>query len=124
MITLDGTEITADLLWIDEYTWNLVEQQEIIMSDGSIVVQAEAQQTGRPISLIGGDTFGYVTKSVVDIVQGYVDTPFKQMTLVLNNGDSYNVIFTEERFTATTVCDNNNPSNDFLYTISLYLREI
>lgn len=121
MITLDGLDLTPDLLWIDEYTWTPISQQEDVMSDGAVVVQAETQQTGRSISLLGGDTYGYVKKSVVDLLQAKAEDPGKLMQLVLNDGRTFQVVFTDSRFTASTVCDNNNPDSEFLYTISLYL---
>jgi hypothetical protein len=121
MITLDGLSLTSDLLWIDEYTWTPVSQQEDVMSDGSVVVQAEVQQTGRSITLLGGDTYGYVKKSVVDALKVKAEDPGKLMSLELNDGRTFQVVFTDARFTASTVCDNNNPDSEFLYTLSLYL---
>ena len=124
MITLAGISLTSDLLWADEYDWTTISQQEDIMSDGSVVVQADAQQTGRPITLLGGDTFGYVAKSVVDSISTLANNPGLEMELILNDGSTHNVIFTENRFTAEQACDNNNPSADFLYFISLFLMEL
>ena len=121
MITLDGLDLTADLLWIDEYTWNGIAQQEDIMIDGSVVVQASQQQTGRLVSLVGGDTFGYVKKSVVDSLKVLAEDPGRQMTLTLNDGRTFNVVFTGDRYTANTAADHNNPSAEYLYIISLFL---
>jgi len=121
MITLDGISLTSDLLWIDEYAWTPVAQQVDIMSDGAVAVQEDAQLTGRLITLIGGDTFGYVKKSVVDLVKAKADTPGLQMTLVLNDGRSFNVVFTGDRYNANPVADNSDPDADFYYTLSLYL---
>jgi len=91
------------------------------MVDGAVVVQASTQQTGRKITLIGSDTFGYIKKSVVDQLQAKSDDPELIMILSLNDGTTYSVVFTGDRFTAKTVCDNNNPNTDFPYTLSLYL---
>lgn len=124
MITLNGIALTSDLLWIDEYAWSPVAQQVDIMSDGAVVVQAETQQTGRSISLLGGDSYGYVKKSVVEAVRALSEEAGLEMTLVLNDGSSYNVVFVDERFTAEQACDNNNPSSAFQYFISLYLMEL
>jgi hypothetical protein len=121
MISLDALALTSDLLWIDEYTWTTIAQQEDVMADGSVVIQAEAQQTGRPITLLGGDTFGWVKKSVVESLKALAETPNLLMTLTLNDASTFTVVFTKDRFTAATVCDNNNPDSEFLYTISLYL---
>lgn len=121
MISLDTLDLTSDLLWIDEYAWSPIEQQEDIMVDGSVVVQASSQQTGRLISLVGGDTFGYVKRSVVDSLKVLADAPEQQMLLTLNDARTFNVVFTGERYTANSVADNNNPDQDFYYTISLYL---
>lgn len=121
MITLDTLDLTSDLLWIDEYAWSSVGQVEDVMSDGSVVVQSESQQTGRLITLVGGDTFGYVTKAVVDQLRVKAENPGLQMTLTLNDARTFNVVFVGNRYEAKTVADNNNPSSDYLYTLSLYL---
>jgi len=121
MISLDALDLTADLLWVNEYAWSSVGQVEDVMSDGSVVVQSESQQTGRLITLVGGDTFGYVTKAVVDQLRVKSESPGLQMTLTLNDARTFNVVFVDDRFKAQTVADHNNPSSDYLYSLSLYL---
>lgn len=121
MISLDALNLTSDLLWTDEYAWSPVSQNIEILLTGTLLVEEDVQQTGRPITLVGGDTFGYVKKSVVDSLKVMADTPDTVYTLTLNNGDTYPVKFVGERFTATMVAEHNDPDANYYYTISLFL---
>ena len=97
MIQLDDITLPEDLIWIDEYQWSGVAEQIDIMSDGAVVVQADAQQTGRPITLRGGDNFGWIFKSVLEQLFALSRQAVLEMTLTLNDGSTHNVVFTGER---------------------------
>lgn len=124
MITLNGIDLSEDLLWIDQYKWSSVEQNEQVMSDGSVVVQADAQQTGRKITLKGGDNFGLLKKSKLDAVAAFEAQAELQMTLTLNDGLPRNVVFTGDRLTAGPLIDYNTPDDDDDYTVTLYFMEL
>ncbi len=124
MITLDNITLPDDLLWIDEYKWSGVQQQTDIMADGAVVVQADAQQTGRPITLQGGDNFGWIDRATLELLRLKARDAGLQMTLTMHNGVTHNVVFTADRLSATPVVDYSNPANDDYYTITLYLMEL
>lgn len=121
MISLDALNLTSDLLWTDEYNWSPVSQNIEILLTGTLFIEEDVQQTGRPITLVGGDTFGYVKKSVVDALKVMADTPDTVYTLTLNNGTTYPVKFVGERFSAKMIAEHNNPDTNYYYTISLFL---
>ena len=124
MITLDGITLPEDLIWLDEYKWSGVAQQEDIMADGAVVVQADAQQTGRPITLAGGDNFGWIAKSTLESLRTLSRTAGSEYTLVLNDGSERNVVFTGERLTAEPVVEHNTPADTDYYVATLYLMEL
>ena len=124
MISLDDIVLPADLIWLDEYKWSGVAQQEDVMADGSVVVQADAQQTGRNITLAGGDNFGWIDKSALEQLRGLAATAGREMTLILNDGSSRNVVFTGDRMTADQVYEHSDPEDGHPYVVTLYLMEL
>lgn len=123
MNTLDDIQLPTDLIWLDEYRWSGVQQQEAIMADGAIVVQADAQQTGRTITLAGGDNYGWVDKATLELLRLKAQSAGLQMTLV-HNGTTRNVIFTAERLTAQPVYEHSYPDESHPYSVTLYLMEL
>ncbi len=124
-MTLDDITLPDDLLWLDRYKWSGVAQQEDVMADGSLVIQADTQQTGRPITLQGGDNFGWISKAVIDALRAKAVQAGLQMSLTLPGETTpRNVVFTGERFIAEPVVDYATPDDGDYYTCTLYLREM
>lgn len=123
-ITLDAIALPADLLWLDEYQWSSVAQQVDVMADGAVVVQADAQQTGRLITLAGGDNFGWMDRTTLELVRAKANLAGEQMTLVLNDGISRNVVFTGDRLTAEQVYEHSHPEDAHPYKVTLYFMEL
>ena len=124
MITLGAIELPADLLWIDEYKWSSVAQQVDIMADGAVVVQAEAQQTGRPITLAAGDNFGWISKATLELLRTAANAPGTEYTLTLNDASTRNVVFTGNRLEAEQIYEHSHPEDGHPYKITLYLMEL
>lgn len=123
-ITLDAIALPADLLWLDEYQWSSVSQQVDIMADGAVVVQADAQQTGRPITLAGGDNFGWMDRATLELVRAKANIAGQQMTLTLNDGGAHNVVFTGDRLTADPIYEHSYPETTHPYKVTLHLMEL
>ncbi len=124
MIQLDDITLPEDLIWIDEYQWSGVAEQIDIMSDGAVVVQADAQQTGRLITLRGGDNFGWIFKNVLEQLFALSRQAVLEMTLTLNDGSTHNVVFTGERIKADQVYEHSDPEDDHPYIVTLYFMEL
>jgi hypothetical protein len=124
MITLDALTLPADLIWTDEYRWNPVAQQENVTLDGALVVQAMAQQTGRPITLAGGEDYAWVRRSLLEQLRAKANTPEQEMTLTLNDGSEHTVIFTGDRMSADPVWTVSDPDDDQPYVVTLFFREV
>jgi hypothetical protein len=122
-MTLDAITLPADLLWLDEYKWSGVAQQVDIMADGSVVVQADAQQTGRAITLAGGDDFGWIDRATLELLRAKAGQPGLEMTLTLGDG-VHNVVFSGERLTAEPVYAVSDPDAAHPYVVTLYLMEL
>ncbi len=124
-MTLDDITLPDDLLWLDRYKWSGVAQQEDVMADGSLVIQADTQQTGRPITLQGGDNFGWLSKAAIDAVRAKAVQAGLQMSLTLPGETTpRNVVFTGDRLIAEPVVDYATPDDGDYYTCTLYLMEL
>ena len=124
MIKLDANELPADLIWLDEYQWSGVAQQVDVMADGAVVVQADAQATGRTITLAGGDNFGWIDKTTLEQLRTLSLSAGQEMTLELHDGSSRNVVFTGERLNAEQVYEHSFPDGGHPYMVTLYLMEL
>ncbi len=95
MITLtDGTATVSlpdDLDWTDELSWSPVKQSADPSITGATIVQIQARQSGRPITLEGTDT-RYVSGAGVAQLHAWSQTPGQQLTLTLR-GVARPVIF-------------------------------
>lgn len=116
--------LPADLIWSDEYRWSPVAQQENITLDGSLVVQAMAQQSGRPITLTGGDDYAWIRRDTLAALVALAAQPLAALSLTLADGAPRAVIFTGERITAAPAWPIADPDAAQPYTLSLYFREI
>ncbi len=66
-MTLDDIELPDDLLWVNEFDWNPVEQNIERSLSGALLVQEQGKLQGRPIVLSGGEDAGWVPRSVVKL---------------------------------------------------------
>ena len=124
MIKLSEIELPDDLIWVDEYKWSGVAQQVDVLVGGAVVVQADAQQTGRLITLAGGDNFGWVSKDTLELLRTLSRQTDTEMTLTLNDGSEHNVIFTGDRLHAEQVFEHSFPDDEHPYVLTLYLMEL
>lgn len=94
MITLDNIELPADLYWQDETDWVPVEQPEPERGlDGSLHVEPATVSGGRPITLAGSETSGWVSYETVKALLAFASVAGKVMTLTLADGREFDVMF-------------------------------
>ena len=130
MITLtDGTATVTlpdDLDWTDELSWSPVQQTAEPSVTGATIVQIQARQTGRPITL-EADASRYVSGTGLAQLHTWSQTPGKQMTLTLR-GVARPVIFRHHDAPAFTAREifGRVPTLDAgqSYEITLKLMEI
>lgn len=130
-ITLsDGTdtiELSPDLYWADELTWNPVEQTVEPTVTGALIVQSAARLAGRPITLEPEDdqSSAWMTREVVDLLRNFAAVPGKVMTLTLR-GVARSVIFRHQEvgFEARPVVHYRDVEGTDWYTCALRFMEI
>ena len=84
--------LPADLQWTDEFEWHPVAQTTERSLTGALLVQEAALTYGRPITLQGGDTGGWVARSTVIALKALADDADLIMTLDYH-GTEYSVIW-------------------------------
>lgn len=98
--TLATVALPDDMEWPDEWTWSPVSQALSVSIGGSLIVEEQAQLTGRPITLRstqnGSDHTSLVTLTTVQALQALANTARAQagpMALTLPDGRTTTVLF-------------------------------
>ncbi|MBO9497311.1 hypothetical protein J7438_24970 [Thalassotalea sp. G20_0] len=90
---LDTITLPDDLLWINEFEWNLVEQTTERSLTGALLVQEGQLTHGRPIVLSGNGQAGWVSRLTVKNLFALSKAVSKTMTLKLPDNRQFSVIF-------------------------------
>ncbi|USE38063.1 hypothetical protein [Endozoicomonas sp. SCSIO W0465] len=90
---LDTITLPDDLLWINEFEWNPVEQTTERSLTGALLVQEGQFNYGRPIVLSGNGEAGWVSRLTVKSLFALSETVSKTMTLTLPDNRQFSVIF-------------------------------
>jgi hypothetical protein len=126
MITLDEIVLPTDLVWVDEFNWNPIQQKITKTLTGALVVESAILQTGRLITLQGHDNSGWITRATLLLIQSKLTEINLEMTLTLNDERAFNVIFRhhETPLVAVPVFELTNPPSLHPYIITLKLMEV
>lgn len=131
MITLsDGTitvNLSEDLYWSDEFSWNPVEQSVSRTITGAMVVESSLMTGGRPITLGTIDeSSAWTPYSEVVKLKQLAQVPGKVMQLIMK-GVSRDVMFRHsdrDVIDARAVVPFSNPEADDNYLVTIKLMEI
>lgn len=93
IFTLDTVSLDCSMKWSDEFQWNKAISKSEYSLSGALLVQSAAMQAGRPITLAGGDDYGWVSRATVKALNLLAETPGRQMVLTLPDTRTFNVIF-------------------------------
>lgn len=123
---LDDIVLPDDLLWVDEFDWSPVTQSMALTLTGALLVESAVQLAGRPITLVGGQDYGWTTRAVVVALKAKAANPVIEMVLTLNDYRQFNVIFNHAQtaIEARDLQGYNAPDDDDHYTLTLRLLEI
>lgn len=91
-ITLGALSLPNTLRWAERYTAQLIAGNERRTLGGSIVYSNLQLVGGRPITLNGGEDFGWMTRTQVESVLTMAQDPIGSYTLAFN-GINYTVVF-------------------------------
>lgn len=92
-MTLDDIQLGASLIWIDEFQHNQVAQEQDRTLTGALVVQEGQKHFGRPITLAEG----WLPRSAVDDLYAKEAAASVPMSLTLDDGRDFSVLFDRTR---------------------------
>jgi hypothetical protein len=98
MILTDGTTaitFTDELVWLDEFAWNPVQQSKKRAIGGTLIIQEKKALDGRPITLVGDDKV-WESRAIVEALHSASMMENQQFTLTLFNGSEKTVMFDKE----------------------------
>lgn len=90
---LDSIQLPRGLVWADEFDWQPVEAATEYALNGELILDAAERQAGRPITLRGEESAGWVRRDVLQAVQGLASSPGAVYVLRLADGRSFDVVF-------------------------------
>lgn len=126
MITLDGINLPAGLLWPDEFSAARVAQSVRRTLDGSVVVFYGEMRAGLPITLESEPDAGWLTRTQVEAIALRAVSPGGVYTLVLR-GQSWQVMFRHQdapAFVANALVPMANPQPGDFYLATLKLMTV
>ena len=129
MIQLSALSLPSSLVWTDARAWSPVSQSSKRALDGSMVTFHRALKAGRPITLEGGQSWGWMTGEQVAALSILAASPGAIYPLQIN-GQTYQVAFRHDEppaFEARPLRPQNptpGPSTWYVATIKLMTVEI
>jgi len=128
-ILLAGLNLPCDLEWVDEYGWSPVQSSSNVAINGALVFERSKQMTGRPITLQGGEGFGWMTRAqIIQLVAIADDIALGPHTLRMPDGVEYTVHFRHDGGTpaisATPLYPLVPPDDTDLYVVTIRLIEV
>jgi len=124
---LDTITLPDDLLWINEFEWNPVEQTTERSLTGALLIQEQIRLQGRPIVLTGGKEAGWVSRKTVMELQTLSSISDRVMTLTLPDMRQLKVIFDRSSgspVSASPVLQEAYPTDNSYYHLSLKLMTV
>lgn len=91
-MTLDEIDITDNLVWIDEFQFNQIEQVRDRMLHGGLAIQGGEKLYGRPITLEG-----WLPRATLDALRTKENQGNLVMTLTLPDAREFSVVFDRSR---------------------------
>ena len=124
---LDTITLPDDLLWINEFEWNPVDQTTERSLTGALLVQELQLIHGRPIVLSGSDEAGWVSRLTVKNLFALSKTASRTMTLTLPDNRQFSVIFDRSNgapIEAQQVMPFAYPEDDCQYFLTLHFLTV
>lgn len=120
-ITLGGITLPTELVWVDEFDWQSIEQNISRSLGGRVFVQQRTKINGQPILLAGYEQAEWIDRATLEQLTTLA-AQGSAMTLLINS-DSYQVRFDypANPIQATPVIDYSDPAADDFYTITIQL---
>lgn len=114
-VGLDGVPLPNDLIWVDEFDWNPIKQNQTRSLSGALIIETGIKKGGRQITLQGGKNYGLATREKVKVLQTKLSK--SNMSLTLYDGQAF--IVNLKQIEAKPLIDYSTPLDSDLYTLQL-----
>jgi hypothetical protein len=119
--------LPIDLHWSDEFDWHAVEQSVDRSLTGGLIVQTQARDGGRPITLRPEDSnSAWMTRSMLETIQGWAAISGLELSLTIR-GVARTVVFRHHEgpaVEARPVVHFNEVDGTDYYVVTLRLMEL
>ena len=123
--TLGLIQIPRGLVWADEFNWTEVERAAEYSITGALLLDAAVRHAGRPITLEGSDSAGWITRATLLQLQALAQDPDATHALTLADGRAFTVSFAPGApITATPVARPELPPSHHPYVATVRLIEV
>lgn len=126
-LSYGATTITLpdDLQWIDECAWPKIAQRKAYSVTGALLVEAGTKAAGRAMTLQGGESIAWASRSTVLVLKALVEQAGITLDLAFR-GSSYSVMVDWEAggLEATPVADFSDPASADFYYFTLHLVQV
>lgn len=122
---LGSVSLPADMTWIDEFNWPTVVRAKEYALTGALIVDSGQRLAGRPITLQGDLSGGWIMRSTVDALRVLASELPGEFVLSLADGSSFNVIFdADDAIRAEPIFPIADPDLAFWYIATIKLIEV
>ena len=90
-IYLDNVRLSDGLRWSDEFAWSPLAQASEYSLTGALIVEQAIKQAGRPITLVGGKDFAWLTRAELATLKTKLNAG-ATMTLSLHDARTFAVL--------------------------------
>jgi hypothetical protein len=125
--TLGDLQLPRGMVWDDEFAWSAVQKSAEYSVTGALLIDAAVKQAGRPITLRGDATAGWIRRSVVEALRALAAADaVGEHLLTLADGRTFTVQFApvDQPVQADPVARPELPPDTFPYVATVRLIEV
>jgi hypothetical protein len=123
--TLDAISLPRGMVWVDELDWVPVETSTEYSITGALLVQSSERLSGRPITLQGEESAGWIRRDVLLSIRAAASVPGDVLALTLADGRTFSVMFAPGNpITARPIARPELPPNTHPYVATVRLIEV
>ena len=122
---LAGIDLPRGMVWVDEFGWSAVQKSVERSISGAQVIDTARKEQGRPITLQGVPTQGWIRRATLLAVRALADVPGGQYPLQLASGETFTVMFApDDAIEAQPISRPELPENTHPYVATLRLLTV
>lgn len=121
--TLGAISLPRGMVWVDELNWSTAERASERTLTGALIIDAATRIAGRPITLEGEESAGWISRATLIALHTLAKTPLGVHTLALADGRAFEVMFAPdgEPIEAKPIARPELPANTHPYVATLRL---